>query len=186
MTELTMTAPAAAADWSRRAAVAAPLLGVFAIGVGAPLYADDLPTPPPPGRFVLAAATSLAVILLLVLTLLSVHARQAPALGSRASFVVALLGTVMARRRLTRVRCPSSDEAPRARRLAARCWPATCSPTCLRRRGRYARHAAARPLRARLRLLSRLFAILPSPTHPRARRSPRAALLVTRPAPPRP
>lgn len=98
MTELTMTAPAGPADWSRRAAVAAPLLGVFAIGVGAPLYADDLADAAATGRFALAAATSLAVILLLVLTLLAVHARQAPALGKlgRGSFVVALLGTVMA------------------------------------------------------------------------------------------
>jgi hypothetical protein len=98
MTELTMTAPAGPADWTRRAAVAAPLLGVFAIGVGAPLYADDLADAAATGRFVLAAVSSLAVILLLVLTLLAIHARQAPALGrlGRTGFVVALLGTVLA------------------------------------------------------------------------------------------
>ncbi len=201
MTELTMTAPAGPADWSRRAAVAAPLLGVFAIGVGAPLYADDLADAATSGRFLLAAATSLAVILLLVLTLLAVHARQAPALGTlgRGSFVVALLGTVMAAGGAwdSAFAVPFlADEAPAALDGgAAGSLLAGYLLSYLAFAAGWGTYAVA-TLRARalsragayVVLFGAVFAILPSPTAIRVLGvAIGAALLVTRPAPrPRP
>ena len=78
MTELTMTAPARPVRlepprprWPRRCSTCSP-------SASTPLYADGLADAAATGRFVLAA-TSLAVILLLVLSLLAIHARQAPA-----------------------------------------------------------------------------------------------------------
>jgi hypothetical protein len=196
MTELTMTSPAGPANWSRRAAVAAPLLGVFAIGVGAPLYADDLADAAATGRFVLAAATSLAVILLLVLSLLAVHARQALALGSlgRAGFVVALLGTVLAAGGAwdSAFAVPFlADEAPAALDAgAAGSLLAGYLLSYLTFAAGWAAYAVA-TLRARVLsragafvvLFGALFAILPSPTAIRV--LPVAigtALLLTRPA----
>ena len=92
MTHITVNAPA------ERAAVAAPLLAVFAIGVGAPLYADDLSEAAATGRFALAAVASLAVLVLLAIALVALHARQRSASGrlGRAGFLLALAGTVMA------------------------------------------------------------------------------------------
>jgi len=177
--------------------VAAPLLGVFAIGVGAPLYADDLADAAATGRFVLAAATSLAVILLLVLTLLAVHARQASALGrlGRASFVVALLGTVMAAGGAwdSAFAVPFlADEAPAA--LDAGSAGSLLAGYLLSYLAFAAGWAAYAVATLRARLLSRagayvvlggaVFAILPSPTAIRVLPlAIGAALLVTRPAP---
>jgi hypothetical protein len=93
MTDLTMRAPAEPADWAARAAVAAPLLSVFAIGVGAPLYADDLSEAAATGRFVLANAASLAVLVLLAFALVALHRRHR--VGD-AGFVLALTGTILA------------------------------------------------------------------------------------------
>jgi hypothetical protein len=93
MTDLTLSASAGPVDWTARAAVAAPLVAVFSIGVGAPLYADDLSDAAATGRFVVANAASLAVLLLLAFALVALHTRHR--VGPSA-FVVALAGTVLA------------------------------------------------------------------------------------------
>lgn len=81
-----------------RAAVAAPLVAVFAVGVGAPIYADDLTESAGGARFALATATSLAVLLLLTVALVALWRRQEPQLttGGHAAFALALVGTVLA------------------------------------------------------------------------------------------
>src|SRR5687768_3220305 len=94
MTDMT-THPPATADRGARAAVAAPLLAVFSIGAGAPLYAQDLSEAGATGRFALAAGTSLAVLLALVVGLLALHLRQRHAVGDGV-LLAALLGTVLA------------------------------------------------------------------------------------------
>jgi hypothetical protein len=100
MTEMTMSAPVIGGpvEWGRRAAVAAPLVAVFAIGAGAPLYADDLSEAGATARFAVAAVSSLVVLLLLAVALVALHARQAGSAGrtGTAGFVLALIGTVLA------------------------------------------------------------------------------------------
>ena len=84
--------------WGARAPIAAPVLAVFAIAVGAPLYADDFSEAASTSRFVLANAVTLGVLLLLALALVGFYLRgerRLSALG-HAGFVVALLGTVLA------------------------------------------------------------------------------------------
>jgi hypothetical protein len=81
-----------------RAAVAAPLVAVFSVGVGAPIYADDLVDSAGGARFALATATSLAVLVLLAIALVAFWRRQESQLGSggHAAFTMALVGTVLA------------------------------------------------------------------------------------------
>ena len=81
-----------------RAAVAAPLVAVFSIGVGAPIYADDLVDAAGGSRFALATATSLAVLVLLALALVAFWRRQEAQLGTggQVAFAVALVGTLLA------------------------------------------------------------------------------------------
>jgi hypothetical protein len=197
MTEMTMTAPAERGDWGRRAAVTAPLVSVFAIGAGAPLYADDLADAAATGRFALAATTSLIVLLLLVPALLALHARQAPAYGrlGHAGFGIALLGTVLAAGGAwdSAFAVPFlADEAPAA--LDAGSSGSLLAGYLIS----YLAFAAGWALFAvatlRARMLSRagaivvlvgaVFAILPSPTAIRVLPiAIGAALLVTRPAP---
>ncbi len=95
MTAISLAAPPA---WGVRAAVAAPLLAVFAIGVGAPLYADDLSDAAATGRFILANAASLAVLVLLAFAAVALRDRQRAAFGrlGHAGFALALAGTVLA------------------------------------------------------------------------------------------
>jgi hypothetical protein len=84
--------------WGTRAALAAPVLAVFAIGVGAPLYADDLSQAADTTRFVIANAVTLGVLLALAVALVGLYLRgerRLPRAG-HAGFVVALLGTVLA------------------------------------------------------------------------------------------
>jgi hypothetical protein len=84
--------------WGARAAIAAPVAAVFAVAVGAPLYADDLSKAAGTGRFVVAGAAALAVLLLLAVALVGLYTRwerQLTAVG-HAGFLVALIGTVMA------------------------------------------------------------------------------------------
>jgi hypothetical protein len=85
-------------EWGRRAAVAAPVVAVFAIGAGAPLYADDLSDSALTARFAVTAVSSLVVLLLLVGALVALYARQAGVAGraGHAGFALALLGTVLA------------------------------------------------------------------------------------------
>ena len=99
----TAARPAAAAEppvvgAGARAALAAPVVAVFAIVVGAPIYADDLSEAAATGRFTVAAAASLAVFVLLGFALLALHAAQAPRLSraGHAAFGVALAGTLLA------------------------------------------------------------------------------------------
>jgi hypothetical protein len=85
-------------DWGARAAVATPLIALFAIGVGAPLYADDLSDAASTGRFVVAGVATLALLLLLALALVSFYMRGERRLGAagHAGFLVALAGTILA------------------------------------------------------------------------------------------
>jgi hypothetical protein len=84
--------------WGARAAIAAPVLAVFSIVTGAPLYADDLSKSAGTDRFVLANATSLGVLLLLTLALVGMylHGERRLSVVGHAGFLVALLGTVLA------------------------------------------------------------------------------------------
>src|SRR5687768_13755547 len=80
---MTMQAPVAGARAGRaagpvgfmrlgaRAAVAAPLVAVFSVAVGAPIYVDDLADAAGGTRFALATATSLAVLGLLLIALVA-------------------------------------------------------------------------------------------------------------------
>jgi hypothetical protein len=81
-----------------RAALSAPVAAVFAIVVGAPLYADDLSAAAGTGRFTVAAAVTLVLFGLLALALLALHAAQEHRLGraAHAGYGVALLGTLLA------------------------------------------------------------------------------------------
>lgn len=92
------TAAGRVPGWGARAAIAAPVLAVFAIAVGAPLYADDLSKAADTGRFVLANGTTLGVLLLLAFALVSFYVRAERRLGTvgHVGFVIALLGTVLA------------------------------------------------------------------------------------------
>jgi hypothetical protein len=84
--------------WGARAAIAAPVLAVFGVGVGAPLYADDLSEAAGTARFAIANAVTLGVLLALSLALVGFYLRGERRLSAtgHAGFVVALLGTVMA------------------------------------------------------------------------------------------
>ncbi len=75
MSEMTMAAPlrtsAAAGDeptlqrWGARAAVAAPLVGVFAIAAGIPIFTEDMREVAGSARWALATGGALAVLILL-------------------------------------------------------------------------------------------------------------------------
>ena len=107
MTEMTMLGTAAhrhghdapaPVRWGVRAAVAAPLLSVFAIAVGIPIFADDLAEAAGTARWTLVTGATLAALLALALALVALHRVQEDRLGAfgPASAVVALLGTVLA------------------------------------------------------------------------------------------
>ena len=93
-----MTAIAGLPDWGARAAVAAPVLALLGVAVGAPLYADDLSDAAGTGRFAVSSAVSLAAILALGLALVALHLVQAGRHGAagRIAFLVALAGTALA------------------------------------------------------------------------------------------
>lgn len=84
--------------WGARAAVAAPVVAVFSIVAGVPIFADDLAEAAGSGRWVLVTATGLVVLLLLGLGLLALYLAQEPRLGTfgHASALLALAGTVLA------------------------------------------------------------------------------------------
>jgi hypothetical protein len=86
------------ADWGARAAVAAPVVALFSVIVGAPLYADDLSDAAATGRFVVAGAAALGVLVLLIVALVGLYARSERRLGTagHAGFLIALVGTVLA------------------------------------------------------------------------------------------
>ena len=84
--------------WGARAAIAAPVVGLFAVVVGAPLYADDLAEVAGTQRFTLTAALSLVVLVALVFALVAIHRAQERRLSrvGHAGFAIALAGTVLA------------------------------------------------------------------------------------------
>ncbi len=107
MTEMTMAAPvraSAAPDrptlqrWGARAAVAAPLVAVFAIAAGIPIFTADMRDVAGSARWILATGGALAVLVLLALALVSLHRAQEPALSrfGHASALLALTGTMLA------------------------------------------------------------------------------------------
>jgi hypothetical protein len=102
MSTPTTAAPAATGRrltrWGTRAAFAAPVLAVFAIGVGAPIYADDLSDAAVTARFAIANAVTLGVLMALSLALVGFYLRAEGRLTftGEAGFVVALLGTILA------------------------------------------------------------------------------------------
>ena len=91
-------APSGLVGWGARAGVAAPILALFGVIVGAPLYADDLSDAAATGRFPIAAAAALAALLALGLGLVAVYLAQQDRLGAlgRTGFLVALAGTALA------------------------------------------------------------------------------------------
>jgi hypothetical protein len=84
--------------WSARAAIAAPLLALFAIAVGAPLYTQDMRAAAATTRLIVANAATLGVLLLLILALVGLHLHGAKRLRApgQVAFVCALIGTVLA------------------------------------------------------------------------------------------
>ena len=84
--------------WSARAAIAAPLLALFAIAVGAPLYTQDMRTAAATTRLIVANAATLGVLLLLTVALVGLHLHAANRLRApgQVAFVSALIGTVLA------------------------------------------------------------------------------------------
>lgn len=84
--------------WSARAAIAAPLLALFAIAVGAPLYTQDMRTAAASIRLIVANAATLSVLLLLTIALVGLHLHAANRLRAvgQVAFVGALIGTVLA------------------------------------------------------------------------------------------
>lgn len=96
--EPTRAAPPHVVGWSARAAIAAPLLALFAIAVGAPLYTQDMRTAGASTRLVVANAATLGVLLLLSVALVGLHLHAADRLRApgQAAFGCALVGTVLA------------------------------------------------------------------------------------------
>ena len=84
--------------WGARAALAAPVLAVFAIALGIPIFAADLREVAGSPRWVLVTGATLAVLMLLALALLTLHRRHEPRFGAlgHASALLALAGTVLA------------------------------------------------------------------------------------------
>ena len=84
--------------WGARAAVAAPVLAVFAIALGIPIFADDMREVAGSPRWVVVTATTLAVLMLLGLALLALHRQHERRFGrlGHASALLALAGTVLA------------------------------------------------------------------------------------------
>lgn len=84
--------------WSARAAIAAPLLALFAIAVGAPIYTQAMRTAAATTRLLVANAATLGVLLLLTVALVGFHLHAADRLRApgQVAFVCALIGTVLA------------------------------------------------------------------------------------------
>jgi len=84
--------------WAGMAAVAAPLLALFAIASGIPLYTMDMADAASTNRLLIANGATLGVFLLVVYALVGVHAHVQARLttAGQLGFVVALIGTVLA------------------------------------------------------------------------------------------
>jgi len=84
--------------WGARAAIAAPLLAVFAIAVLVPILTADTREVAGGARWVLVTGAALAQLLLLILALLALYRVQEHRFGTfgHASALLALTGTVLA------------------------------------------------------------------------------------------
>ena len=84
--------------WGARAAVAAPLVALFSLVIGAPLYADELREAAATDRFKVATGSSLLVLLLIGVALPALWRAQEAVLGGRgqAAALVALVGSMLA------------------------------------------------------------------------------------------
>ena len=84
--------------WGARAAVAAPLVGVFSLAAGIPILTDDMSEVGGSGRWVLSTGAALAVLILLAVALVGLHRAQETALSrfGHASALLALVGTMLA------------------------------------------------------------------------------------------
>ena len=108
MTDMTIATPlrASAAGeeqptlmrWGARAAVAAPLVGVFSIAAGIPILTADVSEVGGSARWLLTTGAALAVLILLAVALLGLHRAQETALSrfGHASALLALAGTMLA------------------------------------------------------------------------------------------
>lgn len=92
------SAPPRTVAWGARASLAAPVLALFAIGVGIPIYTADMRTAAATSRLLVANGATLGVLILLILSLLGLHGLVAHRLrtAGHAGFVLALVGTVLA------------------------------------------------------------------------------------------
>ncbi len=84
--------------WGARCAIAAPIVGVFAIVVGAPLYPEDMRTAATSSRLIVANGATLGVLLLLVIGLVALLLSGQNQVGTAGhlSGLTALVGTVLA------------------------------------------------------------------------------------------
>jgi hypothetical protein len=84
--------------WGSRAAVAAPLVGVFSIAAGIPILTADASEVGGSARWLLATGAALAVLILLAVALLGLYRAQETALSrfGHASALLALAGTMLA------------------------------------------------------------------------------------------
>ena len=108
MTDMTIATPlrASAAGqeqpalvrWGARAAVAAPLVGVFSIAAGIPILTADMSEVGGSARWLLTTGAALAVLILLAVALIGLHRAQESALSrfGHASALLALAGTMLA------------------------------------------------------------------------------------------
>ncbi len=84
--------------WGARAAVAAPLVGVFSIAAAIPILTADMSEAGGSARWLLATGAALAVLILLAIALLGLYRAQETALSrfGHASALLALAGTMLA------------------------------------------------------------------------------------------
>lgn len=96
--ETATQAPPIVLHWLARAAVATPLLALFAIAVGAPLYTQPMRVAAGTTRIVVVNAATLGVLLLLHIALVGLYVHAVHRVGrlGHLGFVTALSGTVLA------------------------------------------------------------------------------------------
>ena len=91
-------APVRIVPWAGRAALAAPVLALFAIAVGIPIYTMDMRAAAATSRLLIANGATLGVLLLLVISLIGMYGFVQNRLrtAGHAGFVAAVVGTVLA------------------------------------------------------------------------------------------
>jgi hypothetical protein len=90
--------PSRLVPWGARCAIAAPIVGIFAIVVGAPLYTENMRTAATTNRLLVANGATLGVLLLLIVGLIALLLRGQNQLGTAGHLggLGALVGTVLA------------------------------------------------------------------------------------------